>query len=211
MVRRGFTLIELLVVIAIVAILAAILFPVFARAREKARQTSCQSNIRQLTIAYLEYVQDFDECFPNLGYEDFWAKWPKDGIVQPYIKNTQVLQCPSTSASLLTSVCSVATSPYLYCYALYNDVAALNNAVVFYYPKVTYSLAAVQYPANKILLWEVTDAHDGQKGNYNCRRHFSFVDGHVKFLDNRHLANRHAVVRYDPNWTWDGPAGVDFQ
>ena len=62
--RKGFTLIELLVVIAIIAILAAILFPVFARAREKARQASCQSNLKQLTLAMLMYVQDYDEKFP---------------------------------------------------------------------------------------------------------------------------------------------------
>ncbi len=66
MVKKGFTLIELLVVIAIIAILAAILFPVFARAREKARQTSCLSNIKQLTLGVQMYVQDFDERFPPL-------------------------------------------------------------------------------------------------------------------------------------------------
>ena len=60
--RKGFTLIELLVVIAIIAILAAILFPVFAKAREKARQTSCLSNTKQLCLAALQYAQDFDEC-----------------------------------------------------------------------------------------------------------------------------------------------------
>jgi len=65
MTRRGFTLIELLVVIAIIAILAAILFPVFAKAREKARQSSCLSNLRQLATATLSYTQDYDETFPE--------------------------------------------------------------------------------------------------------------------------------------------------
>ena len=66
--KRGFTLIELLVVIAIIAILAAILFPVFARAREKARQSSCLSNVKQIGLGMMMYVQDYDERFPTLYY-----------------------------------------------------------------------------------------------------------------------------------------------
>jgi prepilin-type N-terminal cleavage/methylation domain-containing protein/prepilin-type processing-associated H-X9-DG protein len=94
--RTGFTLIELLVVIAIIAILAAILFPVFAKAREKARQTSCLSNTRQLATAILSYAQDCDETmspragrYANGGY----IHWI--GLHQPYIKNTQIAICPS--------------------------------------------------------------------------------------------------------------------
>src|SRR4028119_34289 len=69
--RSAFTLIELLVVIAIIAILAAILFPVFAQAREKARQASCVSNLRQIGTALLMYVQDYDETYPNRRFEPF--------------------------------------------------------------------------------------------------------------------------------------------
>jgi len=94
--RTGFTLIELLVVIAIIAILAAILFPVFARAREKARQTSCLSNSKQLGLAFMQYTSDYDGCFPAV-YNDgnaavgriIWAQ-----CVFPYVKNSQVYQCP---------------------------------------------------------------------------------------------------------------------
>jgi len=97
--RRGFTLIELLVVIAIIAILAAILFPVFARAREKARQTSCSSNVRQLALGLLMYVQDYDETFGCAGGYNGTATtaphWPM--AVQPYVKNTQLLVCPSNA------------------------------------------------------------------------------------------------------------------
>ncbi|MGQ9731304.1 MAG: DUF1559 family PulG-like putative transporter [Candidatus Zipacnadales bacterium] len=100
--RMGFTLIELLVVIAIIAILAAILFPVFARAREKARQTSCLSNVKQLTLGCLMYAQDYDEIMPSARpyYEAcadnatiFWQY-----LVQPYIKNKQIFVCPSNSS-----------------------------------------------------------------------------------------------------------------
>ena len=94
--RRGFTLIELLVVIAIIAILAAILFPVFARAREKARQASCQSNLKQIGLATLMYIQDYDERFPHhTGGPIAAYDWPISLI--PYVKNTQLWQCPSAN------------------------------------------------------------------------------------------------------------------
>ncbi len=98
--RRGFTLIELLVVIAIIAILAAILFPVFAKAREKARQTSCLSNVKQLILGVMQYAQDYDERIPKHGTHcnapgvggdgtgnvDDRCQWDK---IEPYVKNTQ--------------------------------------------------------------------------------------------------------------------------
>lgn len=96
--RRGFTLIELLVVIAIIAILAAILFPVFAKAREKARQSSCLSNVKQLALANLQYVQDFDERFVRGRIPDWGQGPPYFSMIQqlnPYIKNAQVFDCPS--------------------------------------------------------------------------------------------------------------------
>lgn len=95
--RKGFTLIELLVVIAIIAILAAILFPVFAQAREAARKTQCASNLRQLGAATLMYSQDFDEQYPMSfhGTSSSATKlsWPL--IIQPYVKNTGIYRCPS--------------------------------------------------------------------------------------------------------------------
>jgi len=98
--RRGFTLIELLVVIAIIAILAAILFPVFARAREKARQSSCLSNMKQIGLAGLMYVQDYDGMFPQewygagaQPYDLIGFNWRE--LLAPYIKNDQIWACPS--------------------------------------------------------------------------------------------------------------------
>jgi prepilin-type N-terminal cleavage/methylation domain-containing protein/prepilin-type processing-associated H-X9-DG protein len=103
--RRAFTLIELLVVIAIISILAAILFPVFARARENARRTSCLSNERQLGMAFQQYFQDFDERFPLLGKKvgaDIIAPVEVSWVytMQPYIKNTQMLRCPSDTTAV---------------------------------------------------------------------------------------------------------------
>src|ERR1051325_514545 len=106
---RGFTLIELLVVIAIIAILAAILFPVFAQAREAARKTSCLSNTKQLGLGIMQYVQDYDETYPmnewngstigdannETGSANYFSlvTWPWQ--VMPYIKNRQIFVCPS--------------------------------------------------------------------------------------------------------------------
>lgn len=90
--RTGFTLIELLVVIAIIAILAAILFPAFARARENARRASCQSNLKQIALSIKQYTQDYDEKYPSY-YGGPVAGWSK--LVQPYVKSIQIWQCPS--------------------------------------------------------------------------------------------------------------------
>ncbi len=99
--QRGFTLIELLVVIAIIAILAAILFPVFAQAREKARGTACLSNVKQLGLALLQYTQDYDErmitpwtASPAINGGTVNVI-PHDIQMQPYLKNIQIFKCPS--------------------------------------------------------------------------------------------------------------------
>src|SRR5687767_13552480 len=119
---RGFTLIELLVVIAIIAILAAILFPVFARARENARRASCQSNLKQIALGMIQYTQDYDERLPLMFYMrnmtylpagdpgqlpnpmtydsnvtggNFVTSWVDE--IQPYVKSQQIFACPSDS------------------------------------------------------------------------------------------------------------------
>jgi prepilin-type N-terminal cleavage/methylation domain-containing protein/prepilin-type processing-associated H-X9-DG protein len=94
--KRGFTLIELLVVIAIIAILAAILFPVFAQAREKARQTGCASNTKNMSLAVMMYSQDYDEVFPlYFQPQPGGDNWYWHVQLQPYIKNWELFRCPS--------------------------------------------------------------------------------------------------------------------
>ena len=101
---QGFTLIELLVVIAIIALLAAILFPVFSRARENARKSSCLNNLKQIGIGLAQYTQDFDEALPPSGHrrggnprQDPWHN-----VIMPYVKSTQLFACPSNSTKSST-------------------------------------------------------------------------------------------------------------
>jgi len=131
--RFGFTLIELLVVIAIIAILAAILFPVFAKAREKARQTTCFNNMKQISNAWMMYTQDYDECCPPLVN---WANidpnvttW--EGVLFPYVKSWGIFNCPSGNNAR-------GTGPYMgsgLTSIIGRDVLGW-NASVFNYPSV---------------------------------------------------------------------------
>jgi prepilin-type N-terminal cleavage/methylation domain-containing protein/prepilin-type processing-associated H-X9-DG protein len=191
--RRGFTLIELLVVIAIIAILAAILFPVFAKAREKARQSSCLSNEKQIGIAFMQYSQDYDETMPGaagMGPNGAWnPAWYE--IVQPYIKNTQVYHCPSCSS---TNLAGVYSGPQYPCnYGVNNNVCTWGFGI---------KLASIQAPANQICAgemnggdWELYPSNATNPPNqwlnpavneinnlHNGGSNFIFCDGHAKWL-----------------------------
>lgn len=202
--RRGFTLIELLVVIAIIAILAAILFPVFAKAREKARQASCASNLKQIGLAVTQYVQDYDETYPAFCFwfpgKD-WSGDPNHGmhwaqVVQPYIKSKQVFKCPSNLKN--SEVAGGDT------YQSVSNNYAGNQHIITEDRWNPRKISAVDAPATKILIGEssnewsgidltgwpdwckgcgnpdgwVNEAWSGHTGSAN----YAFADGHVKAL-----------------------------
>ena len=153
--RRGFTLIELLVVIAIIAILAAILFPVFARAREKARQTSCLSNVKQLGLGCLMYAQDYDEKFPFtymwLAPPDPWPLISWRPVVFPYVKNAQLFQCPSDG-----SAGGDPSNPALIPASSYG---ASNVIFIGGRGNVDCSLGGITAPANTMMLFDAWQAN----------------------------------------------------
>ena len=208
--RSVFTLIELLVVIAIIAILAAILFPVFAQAREKARQTSCLSNTKQLGIAVLMYAQDYDEQLALIRRERSWVY-----MAQPYIKSYAVLRCPSDIST------NWAPTPATFSTAFHVTSYALNG---FLSPEITTnaytSLASIDKPASVIALAE--SPNNFQENYFHAHvwptRHWiaatnlpddvatdrhtagfmvGFLDGHAKW------------VRWSQVWWQDATRGIE--
>ena len=149
--RRGFTLIELLVVIAIIAILAAILFPVFAKAREKARQISCASDMRQVGLAMIQYTQDNDEFTPG-GWINPEGNGPVHfgQFLQPYIKSRQVFRCPDDSAA--ADQTSFTNDSALYGPKLHNSYAINYDAMQPGEERVGIALAGFNAPAGTIIL-----------------------------------------------------------
>src|SRR5262249_27512833 len=166
--RSGFTLIELLVVIAIIAILAAILFPVFAQARESARLISCASNIRQMSLGFRMYSQDYDETFPErrvfVATNVCGGNWKH--LLQPYVKNFQIFRCPSNPASqvLDETDCTIVTYDpsvtktyrgYFYYQAFFKSGDAVGSSD--WWAGNDYREIGFEYPANTLLVSEDKD------------------------------------------------------
>jgi len=195
--KKGFTLIELLVVIAIIAILAAILFPVFAKAREKARQTGCLSNLKQLGNAVEMYKQDYDGVFPLAFY--YVTNWGDSNDIhwwmtnlQPYVKNNGILVCPSASG--LLSFCRqqdwTESGGIRISYTINDRITLWPNVM---------SEATLTTPASMLFLWEggwpESDTLDAMDCNWNSATSYNytaynhnegfnalFCDGHAKWL-----------------------------
>jgi prepilin-type N-terminal cleavage/methylation domain-containing protein/prepilin-type processing-associated H-X9-DG protein len=195
--RQGFTLIELLVVIAIIAILASILFPVFAKAREKGRQTSCLNNIKQISLGIVQYAQDFDEMLPPNATACYSYPSP-DGtiiniappqamlwmyIVYPYVRNVQIFVCPSYnqewSSTLYDAACGYGKNTHLSSVALGRMDDPVRTVLV---DDCNYYLADWDVIADPDDTGPSTsDNADKPRSEHNDGANFGFCDGHAKW------------------------------
>lgn len=194
--EKGFTLIELLVVIAIIAILAAILFPVFAKAREKARQSSCQSNIKQIALSLNMYSQDYDECFPAQGAVGTASTATIDsnyisadvntpswvGSLAPYMKSTKIFVCPTIGTGGKAIPVSYAANAYVLNTIASGLLKPTETVLIIDFPQVTtaetYTKIAYDITPNTGMSVHSDGANIG------------FIDGHVKWMKGSDAATK---------------------
>ncbi len=214
--RRAFTLIELLVVIAIIAILAAILFPVFAQARAKARAATCTSNVKQINLAIAMYVQDYDERWPFLSWVDGVNTQGLHWLVStaPYIKSKQVWQCPDGGDTLGTLGGWTEANGYTnqYCHYTWNESAGWATKIAVCNNVATTYLLMDKGNSQCFTTWydwvgraqnTVTDNWTSQPGPHNEGKLVGFADGHVKFMKSKAITFKDAQdvgqTGYDAN------------
>ena len=195
---RGFTLIELLVVIAIIAILAAILFPVFAKAREGARQSSCLSNLKQWGSAVQMYVQDYDETLPPaIGEGSPGTLVTVFELLAPYVRNTQLRLCPTDGAGSINYT-TYGLGRYSYAPNLGQPLGPPSYAftpAVFAYRVPTWAggaptmadvatLASIPYPSETTALFDATSSGNALVAapRHNDGSNIVFLDGHAKWV-----------------------------
>ncbi len=182
--RRGFTLIELLVVIAIIAILAAMLFPVFARAREKARQSSCLSNVKQMTLAVMMYAQDYDETLPfAIGGPHMANLQSIFELLQPYQRNRQIERCPSDPTGAIDF-----GMEGLGRYSYSANIALFAYQLPIMPAQPVIGLAQVPRPAHTLTVYDGRDAGTAPGVHilmaayrHNNGANAGFLDGHAKW------------------------------
>jgi prepilin-type N-terminal cleavage/methylation domain-containing protein/prepilin-type processing-associated H-X9-DG protein len=222
--RKGFTLIELLVVIAIIAILAAILFPVFARARAKAQQNNCLSNTKQIQLGLIMYASDNNQAYPATGSSTAGNAQPDwTNAVYPYIKNVQIYLCPSDATASGTIPCDTTATAGAFSYGTGSatgvGIFSVDTSGASYGINtglVNNADALILYPAEMLGIIDAgglvvsasttgyTNIQTGTLARHNNGSNQSYVDGHAKWIATTNIPLNSGVASSPNNHYWLG-------